>query len=48
MRGSAQLCTEGGTIRNVVAKTGTASGTLRSGSAAAFGQACHALAASAR
>jgi len=42
--------TPAGTIRNVAAKTGvgTASGTLRSGSAAAFGQACHALAASAR
>jgi hypothetical protein len=42
--------TPAGTIRKATAKAGagTASGTLRSGSAAAFGQACHALTASAR
>jgi hypothetical protein len=42
--------TPAGTIRKVTAQAGagTASGTLRSGSAAAFDQACHALAASAR
>jgi hypothetical protein len=41
--------TPAGTIRTVTAKTGagSASGTLRPGSAAAFDQACHALAASA-
>ena len=41
--------TPAGTIRKVAAQAGagTASGTLRSGSAAAFGQACHTLAASA-
>jgi hypothetical protein len=39
-----------GTVRKSMsaAHAGTASGTLRNGSAAAFGQACHALAASAR
>jgi hypothetical protein len=42
--------TPAGTISKVAAKAsaGTASGTLRNGSAAAFDQACHALAASAR
>jgi len=42
--------TPAGAISKVTAKagTGTASGTLRSGSATAFGQACHALSASAR
>jgi hypothetical protein len=42
--------TPAGAIRKTasVAGAGTASGTLRSGSSAAFGQACHALTASAR
>jgi hypothetical protein len=42
--------TPAGTVRKSMsaAHAGTASGTLRNGSAAAFGQACHALAASAR
>ena len=42
--------TPAGTVRKSMsaAHVGTASGTLRNGSATAFGQACHALAASAR
>jgi hypothetical protein len=45
-----QAFTPAGAVRkaNGAAHPGTASGTLRYGSASAFGQACHALAASAR